>query len=327
MKFLIAGFGSIGRRHFRNLLALEQNDIIFYRTQHSTLPEDELKDFTIETDLQAALAHQPDAAIIANPTAYHLEVAIPCAQAGCHVLVEKPVSQDTRRLDDLQKAMQLTQVKVLVGYQFRFHPTLNSLKSILESEEFGKPLFARAHWGEYLPGWHPWEDYRKSYSARKELGGGVVLTLSHPLDYLHWLFGDVHMVSAFTRHASQLEIDVEDIAEISLKFESGMLASAHLDYLQQPAEHSLEMITTTSTIRWNNDDGVLQLIKPQDQRLISPPEGFERNDLFLAEMRHFIDIIRNEVEPICSLEDGIVALRLAMAANESADSGKVIQFV
>jgi len=326
MKFLIAGFGSIGRRHFRNLLALEQKDIIFYRTQHSTLPEDELQGFTIETDLQAALAHRPDAAIIANPTAHHVDVAIPCSQAGCHLLVEKPISQDLRRLDELKKAVQSTHVKALVGYQFRFHPTLNGLKSLMDSGEFGRPLSARAHWGEYLPAWHPWEDYRKSYSARKELGGGVVLTLSHPLDYLRWLFGDVHELWAFTEHASDLQIDVEDVAEIGLRFESGMLASAHVDYLQQPAAHCLEVITTAGTICWDNADGVLQLVRPEGQSVIAPPEGFERNDLFLAEMRHFIDIVRSDAEPLCTLDDGIEALRLALAVYESSEHGKVIQF-
>ena len=85
MRFLIAGFGSIGRRHFRNLLALGERDILLYRTRRSTLPDDELQGFTVETDLQAALAHRPDAVIIANPTALHLDVAIPAAKAGCSI--------------------------------------------------------------------------------------------------------------------------------------------------------------------------------------------------------------------------------------------------
>ena len=89
MKFMIAGFGSIGRRHLRNLRTLGESDIILYRTRQSTLPEDEIKDLIVETDFQKALDHRPDAVIIANPTALHLNVAIPAAEQGCHLLIEK----------------------------------------------------------------------------------------------------------------------------------------------------------------------------------------------------------------------------------------------
>src|SRR5512140_1907619 len=92
MKFLIAGYGSIGRRHMRNLLALGQKDILLYRTHRSTLTEEELAGFTVETDLRAALDYHPDAVIISNPTALHLDVAIPAARQGCHILMEKPVA-------------------------------------------------------------------------------------------------------------------------------------------------------------------------------------------------------------------------------------------
>jgi len=128
MRVMIAGFGSIGRRHFRNLLALGEKDIVLYRTHHSTLPEAELAGFPVETDLRAALAYEPQAVIISNPTALHLDVAIPAAQCGCHLLVEKPISHSMARLDELQQAVKQNNVRVLVGYQFRFHPGLRLLK-------------------------------------------------------------------------------------------------------------------------------------------------------------------------------------------------------
>src|SRR3990170_4702715 len=90
-KFLIAGLGSIGRRHLRNLNALGENDVVLLRSHRSTLPDEELAGFAIETDLAQALEkHRPAAVIVSNPTALHLDIAIPAAEAGCTLLLEKP---------------------------------------------------------------------------------------------------------------------------------------------------------------------------------------------------------------------------------------------
>ena len=122
MKIMIAGLGSIGRQHFRNLLTLGERDILLYRTRRSTLPDDELADFPVETDLEAALAHHPEAVIVSNPTALHLEVAIPAARAGCHLMLEKPVAESLERVPELEAAVSESGARVLVGYHFRYHP-------------------------------------------------------------------------------------------------------------------------------------------------------------------------------------------------------------
>jgi len=327
MKFLIAGFGSIGRRHIRNLLALGEEDIIVYRTGRSTLPVDELKGMRVESDFDAALAACPDAVIIANPTSLHLDVAIPAAEAGCHLFLEKPISDDLVRLDELKRALEQSGKQAFVGFQFRFHPGLRKVKSLLGEGAIGKPLSARAHWGEYLRGWHPWEDYRKSYSARSDLGGGVTLTLCHPLDYLRWLMGEVESLWAFTGKLSDLEIEVEDVAEIGMRFAGGALGTVHLNYYQRPPVHRLEIAGTEGTLLWNNDGGAVQLYRAGDERwdAFPAPDGFERNHLFLAEMRHFIEVIKCNELPLCTLEDGEKALQLALLALESTtgDSKRV----
>jgi len=337
MKFLIAGLGSIGRRHLRNLIALGEQDILLYRTHRSTLPDDELSGFPVETDLKAALAHHPDAVIVSNPTALHLDVAIPAAEAGCHLLLEKPISHSLERIDDLKQALQGSGGKALVGFQFRYHPGLNLITNLMSGKDslaflptrpIGKTLSVRVHWGEYLPGWHPWEDYRQGYAAQSTLGGGVILTLSHPLDYLRWLFGDVESLWCFSGHLSDLETDVEDCAEIGLRFTNGILGSLHLDYCQRPPVHQMEIIGTQGTIRWDNTDGAVRIHTAGEAAVwqeYPPPPGFERNHLFLEQMRHFIAVISGESEPRCSLEDGIQALRLALAAQESASGNRLVR--
>ena len=259
MKFLIAGFGSIGRRHFRNLLALNQNDILLYRTHSSRLPDDELERFDVESDLETALAYKPDAVIVSNPTALHLDVAIPAARAGCHLFLEKPISHSFDRVNELQDAVRSGRGKVFIGFQYRFHPGLQKVKKMLEDEEIGGLLSVRAHWGEYLPNWHPWEDYRQGYSARSDLGGGVILTLCHPLDYLLWLIGEVSALWSFSDYLGNLDLEVEYTAEIGLRFSNGVLGSVHLNYNQRPTSHHIEIIGTLGTIRWDNSDGTVHV--------------------------------------------------------------------
>jgi predicted dehydrogenase len=328
MKFLIAGLGSIGRRHLHNLLALGQRDILLYRTHQSTLPDADLVDFPVETDLSAALDHQPDAVIISNPTALHLQVAQPAAERGCHLLLEKPISHSLQGVQELQETVRRHGLQVLVGFQFRFHPGLQHVRRLLETQAVGQPLSVRSHWGEYLPGWHPWEDYRQGYSARPELGGGVILTLSHPLDYLRYLLGEVQSLWALTASNSPLNLAVEDRAEIGLQFESGVIGSVHLDYVQQPPQHWLEIICTGGTIRWDNSDGSVKWFSSQSstwQRLPAP-QGFERNQLFLDQMRHFLNLLESGGAPACTLDDGVRALELALAVHESAASGRRVSF-
>jgi predicted dehydrogenase len=331
MKFLIAGLGSIGHRHFRNLIAIGEKDIVLLRTRKATLSDDELAGYPAETDLAEALKkHQPDAVIVANPTALHLDVAIPAAQAGCHILLEKPVSNSLERLDVLQKAAEQSGSKILVGFQFRYHPTLNKARELIQQGTLGKILTVHAHWGEYLPQWHPWEDYRQGYASRADLGGGVLRTLTHPLDYLRFLLGDVESLWSFNSHLSPLEMDVEDAAEIGLRFVSGAMGGVHLNYFQRPPVHRLEIVGTDGTLRWDNADGILHFFKMPAPfgsfsdnppapiiETFAPPAGFERNQLFLAQTRHFVETAAGKAEPLCSLEDGIMALRLALAAQQS----------
>src|SRR5215210_2917182 len=339
MKFLIAGLGSIGRRHFRNLITLGEKDIVLLRTRKATLPDDELAGYSVETDLQEALQkHQPDAVVVANPTSMHLDVAIPAADAGCHILLEKPVSHSLDRLDILQATADRSGSKILVGFQFRYHPTLNKARELIETGALGKVLTVHAHWGEYLPQWHPWEDYRQSYAARTDLGGGVIVTLTHPLDYLRYLLGEVDSLWSFNGHISPLEVDVQDVAEIGLKFMNGAVGGIHVNYFQRPPGHRLEIVGTEGTLRWDNADGLLHFYRMpasfgsfSDQppapviETFSPPEGFERNQLFIAQTRHFIEIVRGEMEPVCRLEDGVMALRLALAAYESQRTAQVVK--
>ena len=327
MKNLIAGLGSIGLRHFRNLISLGEKDIVLLRSHHATLSDDELAGYPVETDLNEALKkYKPDAVIIANPTALHLDVAIPSANAGCSILIEKPISNSLDRVDELASALRRGGGRLLVGFQFRFHPTLQKAAQLLRDNAIGKPLSFHVQWGEYLPNWHPWEDFKRGYAARPDLGGGVILTLTHPLDYLRMLLGEVDSLWSFTS-ASNLGLEVEDAAEIGLKMKNGALGSVHLDYNQQPPSHRWEMVGSNGTMKWDNASGNLDVFSAENKVWVTypPPAGFERNVMFIEEMKHFIAVAQKKELPICTLLDGQQVLRLALAAYESNKKGTLVK--
>ena len=329
LKCLIAGVGSIGRRHLRNLRALGVNDFVLYRRAGSSgAPgESELAGLPTETDLQAALSHKPDFAVIANPTALHLETAFACARAGCHLFIEKPVSHTLAGCEELAAEIERRKLVTMAGFQFRFHPGLQHIKRLLEAGAVGAVVSVQAHWGEYLPGWHPWEDHRRSYSAREDLGGGVTLTLCHPFDYLRWLLGEVRDVSAMLGRRGGLGIEVEDTAEVQLRFESGVTAQVHLDYVERPPSHRLQLIGQGGKLEWSSSDGAARCYdaKQGTWSEYPAPGGFERNRMFTDELRHFLDCMTGGAPPLCGWSDGVAALRIALAAKESAQTERVAQ--
>lgn len=341
MKYLIAGLGSVGRRHMRNLISLGETDIVLLRTRKATLPDDELAGYPVETDINEAIKnHKPDAVIVSNPTSLHLDIAIPAAQAGCAILLEKPISGSMERIDELSSAVKKSGSKVLVAFQFRFHPGLIKAKELISNGEIGRVISANVHFGEYLPAWHPWEDYRISYAARADMGGGVVATQCHSLDYLPWLVGEkIESVFGYTAKLSDLEIDVEDTAKIALRFENGALGSLHLDFNQQPPEHHFTIVGTNGTIKWNLADGALRIYRPHPNPSPSGrgqgegnwveyplPASWERNVMFLEQAKHFVDVVKGKANPSCNLEDGIQTMKIISAVHESQKMGKAISF-
>jgi len=200
-------------------------------------------------------------------------------------------------------------------------------KQWIEDGELGRVISAHVHFGEYLPAWHPWEDYRQGYAARADMGGGVVLTQCHSLDYLPWLVGRVESVWGYTAKLSDLEVDVEDTAKIGLRFQGGGLGSLHLDYNQQPPEHYFTVIGTKGTLKWDLSDGAARIYRPEkkDWDVFPLPPGWERNVMFMEQMKHFLQVVRGEENPSCTLEDGIRVMKVVEAVHRSQATGRVIE--
>ena len=325
MKIVIAGLGSIGRRHLKNLVHLGENDIVLYRTHESSLMDKEIGSFPVEVDLEKVFNNHPDAVIISNPTAMHMPVAELAAKANCHIFIEKPISHTLESLGPFEAALKKSASVVFVGFQFRFNPGLRSVKKIIDDQVVGRPISFRCHWGEYLPGWHPWEDYRKSYAADRDVGGGVVLTLSHPLDYLRWIFGEVKELFAVTGKFSDLEIKSEDTAEVLLTFTNNVVGGLHLDYYQQPKKHDLSIICSNGTVNWEHKTSRVLIEKASGEVVeMDQPDNYKRNQMYLDEMQHFLNICKKGVQPICGYSDGKKSLELARGILQSGKYNKRI---
>lgn len=320
LKILIAGFGSIGRRHWQNLVSLGFRDFVFYRTGHGTVDDALIREWPSYTNLADALACGPELAVVANPTSLHVQTALQALEANCHLLIEKPLSHSLESCDQLAELAVTRRRTVLIGCQLRFHPLLRRLRQDIIAGRLGEVFGARAEWGEYLPAWHPWEDYRQSYSSRDDLGGGVILTLIHPIDYLQWLFGKVTQVQAITRSLDYLATPAgEDSADLLLQFGSRVVAQAHLDYHQRPPVHALKVWGEQGRAICDFQAGTLEWTDVQGATASeSTPAGFERNTLFIDEMKHFLSCAQGKEEPLIPLRDGISALEVALAAKHRA---------
>ncbi len=322
---LLVGYGSIGRRHLANLHALGVEDWAVVHTGAGTLPLEPPTAVRTYPTLAAALeAEQPTFAVVANPTAMHVDTARVCADAGCRaLLLEKPISHSVDGLAALVETVEAAGTAVLVGFQFRFEASLRRVGALLRDGTLGEPLHARATWGEYLPNWHPWEDWRTGYAARPELGGGVHHTISHPHDYLRMLFDEPLEVSAWLSDAHPLGLPVAEAVDVHLRYARGLAVDLHLDYWARPPVHRIEVTTTAGSLVWDYTEGRLAVWTADDPEWrteeIAGLAG--RDELFVHEAAHFLRVVDGAEAPACTLTDGIAALHMADAIERSSAAG------
>ena len=240
-RFLIVGCGSIGKRHIRNLLNLGVEELVAFdvRAERRTRREPLSWESILWRRLESAWEREPDAVVVAAPTSLHVPIALKGAFRRCHLFIEKPLSNCWESVERLLDVVRRNDLVTLVGCNMRFHPGLMTIKNLLLEQAVGRVLAARVEVGQYLPDWHPWEDYRQSYSACNRLGGGVILDAIHEIDYIRWLLGDVVAATCFAGKLSQLEIETEDVAALLLRFQNGAVGEVHLDYIQRAYSRTL----------------------------------------------------------------------------------------
>jgi predicted dehydrogenase len=312
MRFLICGLGSIGLRHLKNLKLLGYEDIIIYRSGKSVMPgvKEEINKLNVYTSLNDALLERPDVCMITNPTSMHLDIALKAANSGCHLYIEKPVSHSLKNLDKLQEIVNSKNLITFITYQFRFHPHIKLLKSIFQDKNcnYGKPLYVTAEWSEYLPDWHPWEDYKQGFSARSDLGGGVLLTQIHPLNYLNFIFGDILKVKVNKAKTHTLNIKVDDVADLLISFTNNLTGHIHIDFLQKPRIHNMRIVTDSGRFEWDCHKNTLVFKDLNDDNEYFNNETFKRNDMFIEMLEDYIKCVKSGKRTKFNLDEAIIEL-------------------
>lgn len=324
---LVAGAGSAGRRHLRNLRALlpDARLACWRMSEPASDPELATLADAVVFSAEEALAFSPGAAIVAGPATTHARVAIALAAHGVPLLIEKPLSHSLREADLIADAVAASGTVALVGYMLRFHPLLATLRAELERGTIGRVLSVDAEVGQSITEWRPAKPYQSTVSARADLGGGVLLELSHEFDYLAWLLGPVSRVGALTATLSGLELDVADCAAVAVRFSSGALGTISLDLVRRPMRRGCRIHGENGTFELDLVGQTLRLGRAGAAwSTVEERPGFDRNDMFLSEMRHFLACIAGVERPAITIGDGRHALAVADAAARSAQEGRFI---
>ena len=298
MNALVIGQGSIGQRHAGILTRLGLD--VGVVSQHLEPGQNRF------SDLQTAVKQmKPDYVVIANSTAKHFTSLQELHATGYSgkILIEKPVFENFREIGPLGK------MQVFVGYNLRFHPILTRLKNILADQ---KICSINAYVGQYLPSWRPHQDYRKSYSAQKKEGGGVLRDLSHELDYLTWIFGHWNSVTAIAGKFSDLDIDAEDTCSILMRTARCPVITLELNYLDRISQRTLTINTAEHTYHADLVNGFLNLE--------GQTEKFE-NDRDSTYLTLHQSILNHSGKDVCSLSEGLKTLLFAEAIEKSNREG------
>jgi len=317
MKIIVIGCGSVGQRHIKNLSFLRAGEIFGFDIDKRKLKK--IKDIaplvTVSSDPGIIRKGNFAVFFITTPTALHVKYALEAAGQGAKIFIEKPLSLDLKNIDRLIKSIKRKKVISMVGCNMRFYWAIARIRRLLEKNTIGKIISARIEFGQYLPDWHPAEDYRSLYSAKKHLGGGIILDAIHEIDYALWLFGKVGNIVGIYGKLSSLRIETEDVAELLLKFKSGPIVSIHMDYIQRTYSRSCRIIGESGTIFWDfNEHCVkLYLAKKKKWLIFREPKGYKINDMYIEEAKYFLSCLKNKRDTFNNVADATKTLKVALA--------------
>ena len=318
--YLVVGSGSIARRHIANLKTLFPHSIIgcISSSGKSLMPSDVGAD-VIYSGLKEAVQNPLKFAVVATPAPFHVQQAAELLKNGIHVLIEKPLADclaSFKKEDDLLFS---NQDKIEIAYNLRYMSSAVYLKKLLVQGILGKIHSVLIDVGQYLPDWRPQTDYRKNVSGKKALGGGVLLELSHELDYLIWLFGHFDSVFCMTKTSGSLDIDVEDIADAIITRHDGLMVNVHMDFLQHRPSRTCKIVGDLGTLSWNLLTNQIKLChKKDEEKIVFDEPDYDRNKMYLDELSRFAKVAEGALSPAIDMKQGLMVLRLIEAMKQSA---------
>jgi predicted dehydrogenase len=314
---LIVGFGSAGRRHGQNL-ASRGARISIVDTRRDRLKTDDIKIQGAYDDVGSALSHgRFDGAVIATPTAFHVEQTEQLLVAGCPVLLEKPVALDLNSASRLVNAESRCRLPILLGYTWRWWPALQEIRKRLRQGLIGRPLRAEFIMASHLEDWHPGEPLADFFMSCAELGGGALLDESHWIDQMLWLLGTPHEISADIEKVSTLPIDCDDHVELQAFYQDGLRVRVHLDLYTRPTERSIAIFGDKGVLKWSFERNIVAAYDSTGRTWQETPFANARNDMFEALAYEFLVMQKQISPPSCTLADGLAVMQVIDAARTS----------
>lgn len=324
---LIIGSGSVGKRHARNLAALG------CRISCVDPREDRQQELVTETPVVGAFdsaatalqnLHDLTGLVIASPTAFHPADLALAVEAGLPVLLEKPVARTAREAEEMLRISQQHKVPVLLGYTWRWWPPLARVRELLQQRVIGDVRHVQFHMSAHLADWHPWEPYQAFFMASTAQGGGALLDESHWLDLMIWLFGMPESILGRVEKISDLDIETDDNVDALVVYPNGLRVSLHLDLYGRPHEKFIRFTGERGTLNWSADPNRIAIGCEAGQ--VWQQEAFqcERNDMFVAVVREYLEVISGKTAPSCTLTDGLKVMTLIEAIRHSSTEQRTI---
>ena len=324
---LIIGFGSIGQRHYNNLKDQKKYNIIIC-TKRKDIKKYVTKTTKIKNTINDCLKENPTIALITNETSFHVPIALKLMKNNIDIFIEKPLSDSIKNILELKRIADDKKIICHTGYQFKFHPCVKKIKEIINEQRIGKVISIQVENGSYLPEWHANENYRKSYVSSKKLGGGVVLTNSHELDYLLWIFGNVKECFAITGKYSILDMKTDDLASIILKFQNNTIAEIHLDLFQRNKSRGCKIIGAEGTLIWNAITNSIKIFNPKIKKWknVMVLRNYDYNKPYQNEIKEFLKCVETREKGTNNLDESIKVLKLALLILKSSKQKKMLNF-
>lgn len=312
----VLGQGSIGRRHAGLLVELGCDVLVW-----DPAPQGEPVDGATAVATQEAALTAADAAIVASPSSEHLQQLGLALGHGCDVLVEKPLALRAEGVAELAGTVAASGLLVATAFNLRFHPGPAALHRLVLEGAIGRPLRAHASFGSHLPDWRPGTDYRQGYSARADLGGGILNDAIHEVDYVTWILGEVREAGAWLERVSDLELDVEDTVSLTLRHAGGALSTIDLDFLDRSYRRGMRVVGTEASADWDWGRGDVRLLGPGRDEVVAAPSDVASS--YRAQLQAFLASVSSRVlaDPLCDLAASLHVLRIADAARASARDG------
>jgi len=328
-KVLVIGCGSIGQRHIRNLRILGITNIIAFRSKRGhfqDLPQE--LSVTEINSWDEVLNEKPDVAIIANPTSLHLEYVLKLLPLLKGIFVEKPLSHSMDGIDTLISEIDKHRTVLFVGHNLMFHPIAKTIKHFIDANELGNMINIQCQVGQWLPDWHPYEDFKQAYYARKDLGGGVALTLIHEIHMAVDLAGDPSEVAGMQSSSDILPLDVDVISDVMVRHKSGCVSQIHLDYIQKPSHRSGLISFEHGWISYDYNQHAVIAQKKDDNNstTIWSDDSYDANEMYLDEMKKFIEYVEeHRFKNPFDIESAVESLKIVDALFESQKYKNIVE--